>query len=174
MVWFWLSLTVLLTVVEMTTVQFVSLWFAVGAAVSTLACAIFPNIGIGWQILIFALTATALLIATRPLVKKFLSRRTEEQKTNLDLILGREALVTEAVNNTLGTGAVKVTPKVAALTIDMQAGAKVENVTVTGTLTTNYAGELACVNSVYYYEGTPDAAVMAGVDTFSAEITVNE
>lgn len=68
---------------------------------------------------------------------------------------------------------VKVTPKVAALAIEMQAGAKVQNVTVTGTLTTNYTGELACINSVYYYEGTPDEAVMAGVDTFNAEITVN-
>ena len=71
------------------------------------------------------------------------------------------------------TGAVKVTPKLAALTIDMQAGAKVKNVTITGTLTTNYKGELACVQSVYYYEGTPDAAVMAGVDSFNAQITVN-
>lgn len=72
-----------------------------------------------------------------------------------------------------GTTTIKVTPKAAALTIEMQAGALVQNVTVTGTLTTNYAGELACVNSVYYFEGTPDEAVMAGVDSFSAEITVN-
>ena len=70
-------------------------------------------------------------------------------------------------------GAVKVTPKAAALAIEMVAGAKVQDVTVTGTLTTNYAGELACINSVYYFEGTPDEAVMAGVDSFSAEITVN-
>ena len=56
---------------------------------------------------------------------------------------------------------------------EMQAGAKVKDVTITGTLTTNYAGELACINSVYYFEGTPDETVMAGVDTFNDQITVN-
>ena len=73
------------------------------------------------------------------------------------------------------TATIKVTPKVAALTVDMQAGAKVQKVTITGTLTTNYQGELLCVNSPYFYDGTPDEAVMAGVDeTFSAQITVNK
>ena len=73
------------------------------------------------------------------------------------------------------TATIKVTPKVAALTIDMQAGARVKNVTVTGSLTTNYTGELSCINSVYFFEGTPDEAVMAGVDeTFFANITVNQ
>ena len=68
----------------------------------------------------------------------------------------------------------KFSPKVAALTIDMQAGAKVTNVTISGTFVTGYEGEFPCVNSVYFYEGEPDADVMAGVDeSFSANITVN-
>ncbi len=119
MVWFWLSLTIVLTVVEMSTVQFVSLWFAVGSAISTIVVAIFPTMNIGWQILIFSLTSAALLVATRPLVKKFLARRTEEQKTNLDLIIGKDAIVTEPINNTLGTGAVRISGLVwSARTID--------------------------------------------------------
>ena len=69
----------------------------------------------------------------------------------------------------------KFSPKVAALTVDMQAGATVENVTITGTFLVDYAGEFPCVNSVYFYEGEPDADVMAGVDeSFSANITVNQ
>ena len=73
------------------------------------------------------------------------------------------------------TATIKVTPKVAALTVDMQAGAKVKNVTVTGTLHTNYKGELPCINSVYFYEVAPDSDVMAGVDeSFSANITVDQ
>ena len=71
------------------------------------------------------------------------------------------------------TATVTVTPKIAALAIDMQVGAKVKNVTVTGTVNTNYTGELPCVNSVYFYEGTPDEAIMEGVETFNAQITVN-
>lgn len=108
MVWFWLTLTIILTVVEISTVQFVSIWFSVGAAVSTVAVAIFPTINIGWQIVIFAVTATVLLIATRPLVKRFLEKRTEEQKTNLDLIIGKDAIVTEKIDNINGMGAVKI------------------------------------------------------------------
>ena len=71
------------------------------------------------------------------------------------------------------TATIKVTPKVAALAVEMQAGAKVSGVSITGKIITNYTGELPCVNSVYFYEGTPDAEVMAGVDeSFSALITV--
>ena len=70
------------------------------------------------------------------------------------------------------TESITVTPKVAALALDMQAGAKVNNVAVTGTLVTNYTGELSTINSVYYYDVTPDEAIMSGVDNFSANITV--
>ena len=71
-------------------------------------------------------------------------------------------------------GNITVNPKVAALAIDMQAGATVKNVTVTGTLTTNYSGELSCVNSVYFFEETVDATVMAGVENFNAQVTVTQ
>ena len=73
------------------------------------------------------------------------------------------------------TDKITVTPKAAALTVDMEAGAKVKNVTVTGTMITNYVGELPCINSVYFYDGAPDPEVMAGVEgTFSANVTVNQ
>ena len=67
-----------------------------------------------------------------------------------------------------------VKPQVAALTVDMEVGAQVKNVTVTGTLKTNYPGELPCANSVYYSEGTPNEEVMAGVDDFTAQVTVTK
>ena len=70
------------------------------------------------------------------------------------------------------TATITVSPKVAALAVDMQAGAKVTNVTIIGTLTTNYTGELSCINSAYFHEGTADATVMAGVENFNAQITV--
>lgn len=72
------------------------------------------------------------------------------------------------------TQTVTVKPQVAALAVDMQAGATVKNVTVAGALTTNYSGELSCVNSVYFFEGTADATVMAGVENFNAQVTVTQ
>ena len=108
MVWMWLTLAVILTVVETSTAQFVSIWFAVASAVTTVVVAFFPEINIGWQLLIFTALSLALLAATRPFVKRLIARRTEAQKTNLELVLGREAIVVEDVDNINGLGAVKV------------------------------------------------------------------
>ena len=72
------------------------------------------------------------------------------------------------------TNTITVTPKVAALAIDMQAGAKVKNVTVTGTVNTNYTGELSCINSVYFHNGSPDEVVMAGVENVNIQVTLNQ
>ncbi len=108
MVWFWLGFTVALTVLELVTTQFVSIWFAVGAAVCTIVCAIFPTIGLGWQILIFVLCSLALLIATRPLVKRLLNKRSAEHETNLDRLIGKNAVVTEEIDNLRSVGAIKI------------------------------------------------------------------
>ena len=108
MEWFWLSLAIALTVVELSTTQLVSIWFAAGAAVTCLVKAVFPGIGMPWQILIFVVVSGGLLVATRPLVKKFLHQKTREKETNLELVLGKEAIVVEEINNILGKGAVKI------------------------------------------------------------------
>ncbi|MBQ7906545.1 MAG: NfeD family protein [Clostridia bacterium] len=107
MEWFWLALTIALIVVEVATVQLVTIWFAVGAGVTSLITAL-TNIEIYWQIVIFALISIALLLATRPLVKKLLAKRSEKQKTNLELLIGKEAVVVEEIDNVMGKGAVKI------------------------------------------------------------------
>lgn len=107
MIWFWLSLAVALAVIEITTTQLVSIWLAIGAAVCAIVKGIFPGIAVGWQILIFIVVSGGLLIATRPLVKKLLTKRGENHKTNLELVVGKEAIVVEEINNILGKGAVK-------------------------------------------------------------------
>ena len=108
MSWFWLCLAVALVVVELSTVQLVSIWFAVGAGVVSLVKAIFPSLAIHWQILIFVLISGALLFATRPFVKKFLHTKSKTKETNLELVLGKDAMVVEEINNILGKGAVKI------------------------------------------------------------------
>ncbi len=108
MVWFWLGLTVALTVVEATTVQLVSIWFATGAAASAIVTAIFPSLAVPWQILIFTASSLLLLIATRPFVNKFLLKRKGDHQTNLELLIGKSAIVTEAIDNIRGVGTVKI------------------------------------------------------------------
>lgn len=107
MEWFWLALMVALIVVEVATVQLVTVWFAVGAGVTSLVTAL-ANIEIYWQIVIFTVISVALLLATRPFVKRFLTRKKESQKTNLELLIGKEAIVVEEIDNVLGKGAVKI------------------------------------------------------------------
>lgn len=107
MQWAWLALTVGLLVVELSTVQLVSVWFAVGAMVTAIVTAIFPELAIYWQITIFVVLSVGLLLSTRRLVKKFI-KRTDEQKTNLDLHIGKSAVVVEEIDNINGVGAVKI------------------------------------------------------------------
>ena len=73
--WFWLALAIGLAVVELATTQLVCVWFSVGAAVTAIVTSIFGGLAIHWQLLIFVLVSLALLLATRKLVKKFLSKR---------------------------------------------------------------------------------------------------
>ena len=108
MSWFWLSLAIALTVIELSTVQLVSIWFAVGAGITSLLKVIFPQISIAWQVVIFVFISAALLVATRPLVKRFLYKKNKESETNLELVIGKEAIVVEEINNIKGEGAVKI------------------------------------------------------------------
>ena len=86
----------------------ISIWFAIGAGVTALVKVLAPNIGIPWQALIFVGVSTALFLATRPFVKKLMANRGKEHETNLELIVGKEAVVTEDIDNIKGTGAVKI------------------------------------------------------------------
>ncbi len=95
---------VVAAVLEASTAQLVSIWFVVGG-IGGLIASLF-GASFSAQILTFALVTAATLIATRPLVKKVLDFKTTG--TNADRYLGKIAVVTVEINNTLGTGQVNV------------------------------------------------------------------
>ncbi len=107
MQWVWFGLAIALIVVECFTVDLVAVWFAVSSLVMGIVASIFPELDVWWQILIFLLLASVLLVATRPLVKKFL-KKAKNSETNLELILGHTAIVTEKIENDLSQGSVKI------------------------------------------------------------------
>ena len=107
MSYFWISLTVVLLIAECLTTQLISVWMGISAAITAILTAIFPTIPIHFQILIFVLLAAALLVATRPLVKKIL-RPKKGNETNLDRLIGQTAVVVETINNVDGAGRVKI------------------------------------------------------------------
>ena len=110
MQWLWLCLTIGLFVIELATTQLVCVWFAASAMITAILTAIFGDMGFGivWQLVVFTVLSITLLLATRPIVKKLLKKRGEKQKTNLELYIGKEAIVTEDIDNIKGDGAVKI------------------------------------------------------------------
>lgn len=107
MMWFWFSLAIALLVVELVTTQLVSIWLSASSFVTGIIVAIFSKIEIPWQILIFAVLSTIALFATRPFVRKF-TAKSKDNKTNIDLNIGKNAIVTEKIDNINGQGTIKI------------------------------------------------------------------
>ena len=67
-----------------------------------------------------------------------------------------------------------VKANVAALSVSLESGVTITNVSVKGTMETDYSGELSCLEKVYYYTDPEGEALLDGVTDFSAEIVVNK
>lgn len=71
-----------------------------------------------------------------------------------------------------GIPANELTVKAAALAVNIDSGVTISNVSVSGTLKTNYEGELTCIEKVFYYTNIESEALLSGVTDFNADITV--
>ncbi len=100
----WLIVAVVLGVVEASTVNLITLWFAVSALVAALIAAF--GAGVGVQITVFIVVSAILVVATRPLAKRFLNRKIVA--TNADRIISAQGVVVEEINSVKGIGQVKV------------------------------------------------------------------
>ena len=100
----WLVLLVFFAVVEALTVGLVSVWFAAGALVALLATFFTTNIWL--QIALFLLVSILTMAILRPLARKYVLPTVVP--TNADRVIGRQAVVTEAIDNLNGKGTVVV------------------------------------------------------------------
>lgn len=105
MLYLWLALFVVFLLTEAASAQLTTIWFACGALVSLILelCGVESR---AVQLIVFAAVSVITLIATRPLVKKIITRR--KMPTNADRNIGCEGIVTEAIDNVSGSGAVKL------------------------------------------------------------------
>ena len=101
---FWLVAMVVLLVVEGMAPGLVSIWFALGALAALISALLKAPLWL--QIVWFVVVSILLLILTKPLVRKYQAGKI--QPTNADTVIGKECVVTEEVNNVLGTGTVTV------------------------------------------------------------------
>lgn len=64
------------------------------------------------QIVLFIVSGIVLLITTKPFIEKLMNSHKENTKTNTDLIIGKNAVVLEDIDNIREEGAVKIDGKV--------------------------------------------------------------
>ncbi|MDY3782245.1 MAG: NfeD family protein [Candidatus Faecousia sp.] len=100
----WLVLLILFVMMEASSVTLVSLWFAAGALVATVAALLGASLTV--QTVLFVLVSVVLLALLRPILKKYVDPKI--QKTNVDALVGRECTVTEDIDNLAACGRVKV------------------------------------------------------------------
>ena len=104
----WVVLMVVFLVVEAATAGLTCIWFAIGSLAALIAALFDAQLWL--QIVWFLVISFVTLYFTRPLVKEYVNSRS--QPTNADMVIGKEALVTEDIDNVEATGAVSVGGKV--------------------------------------------------------------
>ena len=102
----WLIIAILLLIFEICSATFGAICFAIGAGFSALAAGLGANIT--WQIIIFVVVSLLTFIFLRPVVMRFLERKSKDVKTNADAIIGRKGVVSERIDAEQHTGRVAI------------------------------------------------------------------
>ena len=100
----WIAVMVVMAIFEGLTTQLVSVWFVCGALAAAIVSFFVPVFAV--QFGVFVGVSLLLLLVTKPLVKK--AREVKPEPTNADRNIGKIAVVTQEINNTAGTGQVKL------------------------------------------------------------------
>lgn len=91
-------------IVEVVTVTFVAVYFAIGAAAA--AAVALGNGGFALQLVAFSVTGAVLLLLTRPILKKRLE--SPDVATNVNRMVGKGGIVTITIDNDANTGQIRV------------------------------------------------------------------
>lgn len=105
MTFFWLVAFIVLILIEICTINLVTIWFAIGSVASFFVSMFSDNIII--QTAIFIIVSILSLIVTKPFTKKI---KVANIKTNLDRVIGMEAVVIRDISK-FKIGEVKVDGK---------------------------------------------------------------
>lgn len=101
---FWLAAMVVFILAEAATVTLVSIWFAAGALAAVVVALI--GGGVGWQVTVFLVVASLLLIGLRGIVRKYIHPKIV--RTNVDAMTGTTGVVVTPINNVAALGRVKL------------------------------------------------------------------
>ena len=101
-VYVWLIALIAFVVIEIATMGLTTIWFAGGALAALILALI--NASFYVQIGVFLAISMVLLICTRPLAVKYFNQNTT--KTNVDSMIGKQAIVLAQINNLMEEGQV--------------------------------------------------------------------
>ena len=104
---FWLLIIVILTIIEVLTVNLTTIWFIGSALITLFLSFVIDNFTI--KLSIFVLLGIIFLITTRPILIKYIYKTKE--KTNIDRIIGMRGIVIDDILNK-EFGSVKVDGKI--------------------------------------------------------------
>ena len=98
----WICVTLLAVVLEIVTIQLVSLWF-VGGGIVAFIMSLFEGIGWQWQLLAFVLVSVILLIFARPALAKVMQLN-KNNRSNVDELIDKKVrMLSDADFDTNGT-----------------------------------------------------------------------
>ena len=101
---FWLVLLIVFIVIEVPTMGLTTIWFAGGSLVAVLASLVGAPVWL--QIILFFVVSLLLLFFTRPVAVRYFNK--DRIKTNVESMVGRQAIVTSEIDNIHGIGQVTV------------------------------------------------------------------
>lgn len=103
----WILLLVIFVILELISMGLTTIWFAGGVMIAMIANLL--GAGIWWQILLFLSVSLVLLFFTRPIATKYFNQN--RVKTNLDSLIGKQAVVTASIRNLQEEGRVMIDGK---------------------------------------------------------------
>lgn len=128
----WLILAGVFLICEVLTTGFLIFWLALGSLIAMIVSLFTDNIII--QTTVFLISSVILILATKPLIKKFAN--IETVKTNAQAIIGKKGLVTKDISSINASGQVKVNGEIWSATgindMDIPKNTKVEIVEIKG------------------------------------------
>lgn len=100
----WLIIFAVLIIIELVTMGLTTIWFAGGAVIACVLAALTSPIWL--QVLLFLIVSVVLLIFTRPIAVKYFNK--SRVRTNIESMIGKQAVVMSEIDNIQGIGQVKV------------------------------------------------------------------
>jgi membrane protein implicated in regulation of membrane protease activity len=101
----WVAVGLAALGIEAMSLDFVLLYFGVGALITAIAAAVGGNPAV--QAVVFALSSVVLLLVSRPSLKR-LANRSSDVATNVHTVAGKRGIVTIAIDNDASTGQIRI------------------------------------------------------------------